>query len=114
MGTVSESSKEIKLHFNGLSKQDAEKMAHEAKLARYIKNEILIAEGQHIKGLYQVAIGTVRIEKGGKCIATMSRGQIFGEVAFLHNGSASASVITGKQIFIKFFFLFLILLFKRF
>lgn len=94
---IPENNREIKLHFNGLSKDDAEKMAQESKLGHFMKNQVLVQEGQQIKGLYQVAKGVVRIEKGGKIIATMDRGQIFGEVSFLHNGLALGSVIASKS-----------------
>ena len=65
-------------------------------------NDVILAEGTQNESMFQIAQGTVRIEKqikGGKPIvlAVLHRGEIFGDMAFIDPGKASASVVAHEE-----------------
>jgi len=64
-----------------------------AKRAAFKKDDVLIQAGKQHKTLYLVVKGAARVETASKAfIARLEPGEIFGEMAFLENGVASANV----------------------
>jgi CRP-like cAMP-binding protein len=66
-------------------------------------NDVILAEGTQNESMFQISQGTVRIEKKIKnadkpiVLAVLHRGEIFGDMAFIDPGKASASVVAHEE-----------------
>jgi CRP-like cAMP-binding protein len=64
-----------------------------AKRSTFQKGETLIQLGKQVKTVFLLVKGTARVETASKAlIAQIGPGQVCGEMAFLENGVASATV----------------------
>jgi len=75
-----------------LNETDRKLLSSRSKKLTFAAGQALIREGDPSWALYVVTEGTARVERNGKAIATMSEGDIFGEMSFLESGNASATV----------------------
>ena len=70
-----------------------------AKRTTFKKDDVLIHAGKQNKTVYLLVKGTGRVESAGKAlIAKLDAGEVCGEMAFLENGVASASVISSGDL----------------
>ena len=80
-----------------LSPQDWALLGEQTKPTPYPRGEIILAEGGHRRALHIVNSGTVRVEQAqngqGIALALLGPGEIFGEMGFVENAPASASVV---------------------
>eukprot|EP00004_Rigifila_ramosa_P010800 TRINITY_DN2286_c0_g1_i1.p1 TRINITY_DN2286_c0_g1~~TRINITY_DN2286_c0_g1_i1.p1 ORF type:complete len:916 (+),score=253.09 TRINITY_DN2286_c0_g1_i1:260-2749(+) len=80
----------------GLSKQDFDLLLTGAKLVSYERDMAIMAEGSVSSSLYQLARGSVRVEKGQGddrvVLRRMGPGVMFGELSFLQGGAVTASI----------------------
>ncbi len=75
------------------------KLVDRAKQVTFQKDEILIQKGKQTKMVYLLVKGTARIEADFKVrIAQIGPGQISGEMAFLENNVASATVTAEEEV----------------
>ena len=83
--------------FHFLTQDDLRLLAERALPCRYGSGEVVLLEGQVSKGIYVLRSGCVRIEKRfskiPQTIATLGPGEVFGEISFVDNQAASASVL---------------------
>jgi CRP-like cAMP-binding protein len=63
-----------------------------AKQTPFRKGDVLIQQGKQTKMVYVLVRGTAKIESSKAVIAHIGPGQVCGEMAFLENGAASATV----------------------
>ncbi len=64
-----------------------------AKRTKFKKDDVLVQAGKQNKTVYLLVKGNARVESSAKAfIARIEPGEVFGEMAFLENGVASASV----------------------
>ena len=76
-----------------LTPNDWTLLADKARLVTFAKDAALIHEGKQTRTVYVLLQGKVKVEAGGKnLIATLGAGEVCGEMAFLENGVAAASV----------------------
>lgn len=68
-----------------------------SKTKLFVKDQIIIQEGDNFQRIYQISEGICRIEKGGNILGTLETGQTFGEISFLISGGATASVIANSE-----------------
>jgi CRP-like cAMP-binding protein len=54
---------------------------------------VLTREGESGKEFFLIIEGEVRVEKGGRAVAIMGRGDFFGEAALLDGGPRTATVV---------------------
>uniref|UniRef100_A0A7S3DGE8 cGMP-dependent protein kinase n=1 Tax=Palpitomonas bilix TaxID=652834 RepID=A0A7S3DGE8_9EUKA len=62
----------------------------------YSENAVVLREGVVSSSLYQVAVGTVRVEVGRdptRIVRVMAEGDIFGEMSFLGGGVTTATIV---------------------
>jgi len=68
-----------------------------ASLVKYKNGEYIVREGKEHQRIYQIAQGSCTIKKntteGEIILASLEPGALFGEMTFLENGKATASVI---------------------
>ena len=70
-----------------------------AKRTTFKKEDVLIQAGKQNKTVYLLVKGNARVESVGKApIAKLDAGEVCGEMAFLENGVASASVISSGDL----------------
>ena len=70
-----------------------------AKRLTFKKDDVLIHAGKQHKTVYVVVKGAARVETASKAfIARLEPGEIFGEMAFLENGVASANVTASGEL----------------
>ena len=82
-----------------LTPDDWALLVDRAKEVTFQKDEILIQKGRQTKMVYLLVKGTARIEGDFKArIAQIGPGQISGEMAFLENDVASATVTAEEEL----------------
>lgn len=77
--------------------QELNNLLEMSKIRKYKAGECIVCEGQSDTWLYFLMYGQIRISKGGKEVAVLSRkGEILGEMGAVHSSrrSASAHAIT--------------------
>ena len=83
--------------FRFLTRQDTELMLEKAESLHYSRNQVILEEGSRKQAIYIIRKGIVRIERShlgqGIAIAHRKAGDLLGEVSFLDENAASASVI---------------------
>jgi CRP-like cAMP-binding protein len=81
-----------------LSPTDWAELAGDAASTReYHRDSPIVRENAVASALYQVASGTLRVEQNGATLSTIARGEIFGELGFVLDRPASASVIADSD-----------------
>ena len=63
-----------------------------AKRTPFLKGDVLIQQGKQTKTVYVLVRGRAKVESSKAVIAHIGPGQVCGEMAFLENGAASATV----------------------
>ena len=82
-----------------LTQNDWALLVDRAKQVTFQKDEIVIQKGRQTKLVYLLVKGTARIEADFKVrIAQIGPGQISGEMAFLENNVASATVTAEEEL----------------
>jgi CRP-like cAMP-binding protein len=80
-----------------LSPQDWALLGDHMTPTSYPRGEFILAEGGHRRALHIVKSGTVRVEQAqngrGIALALLGPGEIFGEMGFVENAAASASIV---------------------
>lgn len=88
--------------FDRLTDKERKLLLDCAKRQHYIDNETIIEEGSELQAIYVLAEGEVRIERQGMTpvdcgtpveVARLEQGAVFGEMSFVENAGASASVV---------------------
>jgi len=69
-----------------------------ARQVRFLPGDVLIQQNSPGGTLYLFDSGTARIEANGSTLAYVGPGQICGEIAFLDNGTSSASVVAEEEV----------------
>ncbi len=89
-------------HFEFLTKEDLNLLVEKSDRAHFMKNELILEEGSRRQAIFIVREGTVRIERmhSGKSVAyvRLGPGEIFGEMSFVENVGASASVFADSEV----------------
>jgi len=72
-----------------------------AELRRFGLNEVILQEGEEAAFVFQVGHGlaSVQIKENGvvKSVRDLRTGEMFGEMAFLMGGAASATIVAGQE-----------------
>ncbi|MBA3332321.1 MAG: flavin reductase [Actinobacteria bacterium] len=62
----------------------------------YADGDAIVRDGELGTELYVVLAGSVRIERNGRLVRTLSAGDLFGEIAVLDGGTRSADVVAAE------------------
>src|SRR5881394_2227189 len=85
-----------------LSASDWNLVASKSRKISFDREQVLIREGSVAKTVYLLRSGKVRVEKangGGRSVlVTLGPGSIFGEMAFIEDALASASVVADGNV----------------
>jgi len=82
-----------------LTQNDWQLIVDRAERTLFKKGDVLLQAGKQNKTVYLLVKGTARVEAGSKAfIAQLEAGEVCGEMAFLENGVASASVVASDAL----------------
>jgi extracellular factor (EF) 3-hydroxypalmitic acid methyl ester biosynthesis protein len=85
-----------------LNANDVNLMLSKAKPVFFTAGEKLIREGVPSPGFFMVRSGEVEVRRGDMKLASLQPGDVCGEMSFLENSNASASVVASKVSTIEF------------
>ena len=84
--------------FQFLTTDDLRLLAERARRVRYAIGDVVLREGAETPGIFVLRSGQVRVEKRksgpAQPVALLGPGEVFGEVSFIDNRPASATVIS--------------------
>jgi MFS family permease len=84
--------------FSSLAGPTLEGIAHQLVPVSALAGTVVIREGDFGDRYYLIADGTLEVSREGRFLATIGRGQGFGEIALLHNSPRTSSVIANEDV----------------
>ena len=97
MATHTDQKLELLKHVPLLSELGGREIQEVGRLAEEIdvaSGKVLMREGDIGQEFYVIVDGTVRIDRGGKTVKTLSSGDFFGEIALVDGGPRTATATT--------------------
>jgi CRP-like cAMP-binding protein len=82
--------------FSGLAQKELRSVAESGKQRSYKPGDKVVGEGEVGIGFYLILGGKVDVKKGGRAIASLSRGQYFGEMSLIDGERRSADVVAAE------------------
>ena len=79
--------------FAGCGRKELRAIAKLAKVSMVHQGTQIITEGDEGNTMYVILTGTARVSRGGRKLATMGPGVVFGELAMLSPGPRTATVV---------------------
>jgi CRP/FNR family transcriptional regulator, cyclic AMP receptor protein len=79
--------------FSTCTRKELRAIAKSAKIANVKQDAQIITEGDDGNTMYVVLVGTARVSRGGRKLATVGPGSAFGELALLSKGPRTATVV---------------------
>jgi len=79
--------------FSGLDEKKRKSLVSEGKEMTYKAGDSIVREGAMGVGFYLILDGRAEVRKGDKVLATLGRGQFFGEMSLIDELPRSADVI---------------------
>ncbi|HSW11557.1 MAG TPA: serine/threonine-protein kinase [Solimonas sp.] len=88
-----------RLHFfDGFSDEEITEILNVSSMATYQPGEQMITEGGVDAAFYIIALGTAEVQKGGKAIYRLEKGDCMGEIGFIGGGKRSGNVAAVNQV----------------
>lgn len=84
-----------------LTSTDRNLLSGRSRKLTFAPGQALIREGDPSWAVYLVTAGKARVERGGKLIAMLEEGDVFGEMSFLESGPASATVVAEVELSVE-------------
>jgi len=82
-----------------LTPNDWTLLADRSKLVTFAKNDVLIHAGKQTRTVFVIVQGTARVQAADRTvIASLGPGEVCGEMAFLENGVAAATVVASVDV----------------
>jgi pyruvate,water dikinase len=84
--------------FAGLSKRDIAQIAGSVKERKFSAGETITKEGVGAAAFFVIESGKATVSVRGKQVATLTRGDFFGEIALIDEGARSATIIADSEV----------------
>ena len=78
--------------FENFTKDEVRQILRASNIIKVFKGRVVVAEGEIDDAFYIILSGMAAVQKGGKKIALIRRGQCFGEMSYLSGQSRIATV----------------------
>ena len=82
--------------FSGLDSKSRKAFVESGKVRAFQEGEVVVSQGATGVGFFLVLEGSVEVRKGRKVLATLSRGEFFGEMSLIDNQPRTADVVAIK------------------
>jgi len=82
--------------FSGLDEKKRKSLVSEGKELTYKAGDFIVREGAMGVGFYLVLDGKAEVRKGNRILATLGRGQFFGEMSLIDELPRSADVVAAS------------------
>ncbi len=79
--------------FSGLDDKKRKSIASQGKELSYKAGDTIVDEGAMGVGFYLILDGKAEVRKGGRILATLGKGQFFGEMSLIDEQPRSADVV---------------------
>lgn len=79
--------------FSGLDEKKRKSIASQGKELSYKAGDSIVDEGTMGVGFYLILDGKAEVRKGGRVLATLGKGQFFGEMSLIDEQPRSADVV---------------------
>jgi len=83
--------------FSGLDAKSRKALLAQGKEMSYRAGDTIVSEGTTGVGFYLILDGLAEVRKKGKVLATLSKGQFFGEMSLIDDMPRSADVVALQQ-----------------
>ncbi len=84
--------------FQAVGPVELERIAALTTQVRAPEGTVVVAEGDHGDQFYIIAGGTALVTKGGRQLATLERGEYFGEIALVRDVPRTATVTAATKL----------------
>lgn len=79
--------------FKELSKSDLRDIEDIGKVVQHAAGHTIMEEGESGAGFHMILSGEARVVRGGRTVARLGPGEVFGEMALIDGGPRTATVI---------------------
>ena len=79
--------------FENFNKEQVKEILNASNIIKVLKEKIIVAEGEIDDSFYIILSGKAVVQKHNRPIATISRGECFGEMSYLSGESRAATVV---------------------
>jgi serine/threonine protein kinase len=83
--------------FSGFTRKQVQEIIETANMIKVAENTVMVAEGETDDSFYIILSGRAVVRKNNKDIATIGRGECFGEMAYLSGHARTATVIASTD-----------------
>ncbi len=83
--------------FQDFTKEQVQEIMNAARIVKFNKGSVMVAEGEIDDSFYIILSGKAAVQKEGKSIAFLGRGECFGEMAYLSGATRAATVKAGRD-----------------
>jgi len=80
--------------FSGLDEKKRKALVSEGKEMSYGTGDTIVGEGAMGVGFYLILEGQAEVRKGGRVLASLGKGEFFGEMSLIDGQPRSADVVT--------------------
>lgn len=84
--------------FEDLSTRELDLFSTVTKRVEHPEGAEIMTEGAEGVGFHLILAGTVSVRRGGRKIATLGKGQFFGELALFDEGTRSATIVAESPV----------------
>lgn len=84
--------------FNDFTEEEIDELMAASNMLSFRRGETIIREGDIDNAFYIIAVGQVSVRKGETDLMTLSKGDVFGEIAFLTAMKRTASIIADTEV----------------
>ena len=83
--------------FKELSKSDLKELEDIGRVVEHAAGHTIIDQGESGAGFHMILTGEVKVVRGGRTVARLGPGEVFGEMALIDGGPRTATVVAETE-----------------